>query len=190
VAEGAGTDGPGTQNRLAVEKRLVDQFPVQSVVNGLAHPNIVKGRLVGIQAQVVHGSHLRSQVSLARGFDFFALVDRYGSHHIRFARQQRSHAGRFFGNGLKNNLLVGGLGTVVLVIGFEDDLLALGPLHQFVGPATDRLDVIVGISHLLHHFRGNDGEIVPQDVEARRIGFSSGNGDGMLIQDLEILEGG
>ena len=63
-------------DRLAVEKRLVDQFLVDGVVDRLTDPHIVEGRFVSIDPQVGHHAHLRCQVGLAGILDLFALVDR------------------------------------------------------------------------------------------------------------------
>jgi hypothetical protein len=121
--------------------------------------------------------------------DLLALVHGHAADHVGFAGLQGGDAGGFLGVGLEDHRLVGRFGAVVLVEGFQHDLITPGPLLQPVGAAADGIGVVLLVAHFLDVLGRYDGQVVPQHVETGRIRLFGFDGEGVVVDDGQLGEG-
>ena len=177
-----GRDGQPRENGLD-QGLLVD-----GVAERLAHPGVLQPGLFGVEREVAHvharpldDRDLRVLLDQADGIRVEVVGD------VHRAGLQGHQARRGLGDGLENDLVHLGLLAPVVVVAFEHDLVVLGPAHEFEGPGAHR--VLADLVLVLGHGLGREDRAEPerQVVQQRGVGFFGDQGDGIVVDDLDLL---
>ena len=164
---------------------------VQRVIQGLAHLDIVKGRLRGVDGQIVDlggGEDVQRQGLVA----LHALGEREGEGggHVDLAGLELHQAGVVVGDQDVLDLL--GLGHAlhaVVGVGLQSQAAALGPVLQHVGAGADGVLQVLLVAHAL-----GIGLVAQHHVEAAQlsqeggVGFGEGD-DHLLVGGLHGVDG-